>query len=99
MSQLGPGSVSAFCQEVAAALDAPYEDVRARVEAVTHAIVDETGWKQAGERRWLWVAVTVLCMSFKVAKNWGPEGTPAVLATLLGETFDGVPVRIATRRT
>jgi transposase len=83
---IGPGSVSALCQEVAAALDEPYEEVRARVEAETCANVDETGWKQAGERRWLWVAVTALCTSFLVAKN----RSAAVLATLLGESFAGV---------
>jgi len=55
---LRPGSVSALCPETSAALDEPYEQVRARVEAEAHANVDETGWKQAGERRWLWVAVT-----------------------------------------
>jgi transposase len=83
---LGPGSVSTLCQEVAAALDGPYEGVRARVEAEIHANVDETGWKQAGERRWLWAAVTALCTLFVVAKN----RSAAVLATVLGETFDGV---------
>jgi transposase len=83
---MGPGSVSALCQEVAAALDEPYEGVRARVEAETCANVDETGWKQAGERRWLWVAVTALCTRFVVAKN----RSAAALLTLLGETFAGV---------
>jgi transposase len=83
---LGPGSVSALCRETSAALDQPYEQVRARVEAEIHANVDETGWKQAGERRWLWVAVTVLCTLFVVAKS----RRTAVLRTVLGETFAGV---------
>jgi transposase len=83
---LGPGSVSTLCQEVNAALSDPYEAVRAQVAAETHANVDETGWKQAGERRWLWVAVTALCTFFVAAKH----RSAAVLATLLGETFDGV---------
>ena len=83
---LGAGSVSTLCQEVNAALSEPYEEVRAQVEVETHANVDETGWKQAGEKRWLWVAVTALCTLFVVAKN----RSAAVLATVLGETFDGV---------
>lgn len=83
---LGSGSVSPLCQEVAAALDEPYEQVRTRVEAETCANVDETGWKQAGERRWLWVAVTALCTLFVVAKKRGA----AALASVLGEAFDGV---------
>jgi transposase len=83
---IGPGSVSALCQEVNAALTEPYDGVRAHVEAEDHANVDETGWKQAGERRWLWVAVTALCTLFVVATN----RSAAILANLLGETFDGV---------
>jgi hypothetical protein len=66
---LEPGSVSTLCQEVSIALDEPYEQVRLQVETETHANVDETGWKQADERRWLWVAVTALCTLFVVAKN------------------------------
>jgi transposase len=83
---LGPASISTLCQEVATALDEPYEQVRARVEGEPHANVDETGWKQAGERRWLWVAVSALCTRFVVAKN----RSAAVLVMLLGETFSGV---------
>ena len=83
---LGPGSVSALCQEVNAALTEPYDAVRARVQAEHHANVDETGWKQAGERRWLWVAVTCLCTLFVVAKH----RSAAVLQSLLGEAYDGV---------
>jgi transposase len=83
---LGAGSVSTLCQDVNVALGEPYEAVRTRVEAETRANVDETGWKQAGERRWLWVAVTALCTLFVVAKN----RSAAVLASVLGETFGGV---------
>jgi transposase len=83
---MGPGSVATLCQEVNAALTDPYEAVRAQVQAEPHANVDESGWKQAGERRWLWVAVTAVCTSFLVAKHW----SAAVLATRLGETFAGV---------
>src|SRR5579862_6032646 len=83
---LSPGSVPALCREVNAALDEPYDAVCAHVGATDHANVDETGWKQAGERRWLWVAVTALCTLFLVATN----RSAAALLALLGETFDGV---------
>jgi transposase len=83
---LGPGSVSTLCQEVNAALDEPYADVRARVEAEAHANVDETGWKQAGERRLLWVAVTAQCTLCVVARN----RSAAALLAMLGEAFEGV---------
>jgi transposase len=83
---LAPGTVPALCREVGAALKEPYDAVRARVEAEDHANVDETGWKQAGERRWLWVAVTKLGTAFLVAR----QRSAAALATLLGAAFAGV---------
>ena len=83
---MGVASVATLCQEVSAALAEPYDTIRAQVRAESRANVDETGWKQAGERRWLWVAVTALCTLFVVAAN----RSAAVLLTLLGEGFDGV---------
>jgi transposase len=83
---LAPGSVPALCREVNATLEEPYEQVVAQVEGADHANGDETGWKQAGARRWLWVAVTARGTLFLVAKN----RSAAVLVTLVGEAFDGV---------
>jgi transposase len=83
---LGPGSVSALCQEVNRALTDPYEAVRTQVQTEPHANVDETGWKQAGARHWLWVAVTAMCTFFVVAKH----RSAAVLLTVVGEAFAGV---------
>jgi len=42
--------------------------------------VDETGWRQAGQRRWLWTAATarVACFAVQVKRTWraacGPAG-------------------------
>lgn len=83
---IGVGSVPRLCVEVSSALSTPYAAVREQVEQQAHANVDETGWKQAGDKRWLWVAVTALCTLFVVATN----RSAAVLASLLGETFVGV---------
>jgi transposase len=68
------------------ALRTPYETVREQVAKQAHANIDETGWKQADDKRWLWVAVTALCTLFVVATN----RSAAVLTTLLGETFAGI---------
>ena len=83
---ISAGSVPRLCREVGAALDKPYAAARDRVPTQPHANVDETGWKQAGERRWLWVAVTAVCTVFVVTKN----RSAAVLMSLLGEAFAGV---------
>jgi transposase len=50
------------------------------------ANVDETGWKQGGQRRWLWVAVTRLVTLFRVTLGRGYEDFKA----LLGADYGGV---------
>jgi transposase len=55
---LSLGTVSNLEREMASALATPHAQA---VEAVRQAPVkhlDETGWKEAGQKRWLWVAAT-----------------------------------------
>lgn len=82
---LSDGSITAACGQVSAALVEPYQMVHAEVEQAAHAHVDETGWKQAGQRRWLWVAVTTFVSLFRLASSRaGAELTP-----LLGSDYAG----------
>jgi len=55
------------------------------LSAASHVNVDETGWKEAGKRRWLWVAVSAMCTVFVVATRSGKA-----LHSLLGETYQGL---------
>ncbi len=75
------GSVPALCQTVGAALAPVYETVQTTVETQSIANVDETSWKEAGARRWLWVAVTAVCTLFRVAHH----RSAAALQALLGD--------------
>jgi len=83
---VSPGSVIALCQLVSAALAAPYAEGQAAVAQAEHNNVDETGWKQAGKRRWLWVAVGVASTVFLVATQRSAQA----LKALLGEAFQGI---------
>ncbi len=83
---LGVGSVPALCETVSAALAPVYAAVATALEAQPVANVDETSWKEAGARRWLWVAVTAICTLFQVAQH----RSGAVLQTLLGPAFAGI---------
>lgn len=83
---VGVGSIPALCQQTSTALAAPYQEIATQVAAQPVANVDETGWKQAGQRRWLWVAVTALGTLFRVA----PQRNTAALRALLGADFAGV---------
>ena len=66
---LALGSVAAACQTVSAALAQPYQQVQQALARQPVANADETGWKQAGQRRWLWVAVSTVCTLFMVARG------------------------------
>ena len=50
--------------------------------------VDETGWKQAGARRWMWTAATSRVAYFVIHFHRGARG----LAALLGEAITGVVI-------
>ena len=83
---IGVGSIPTVCQETSRALEPASHAVAEQVTTAPHVNVDETGWKQAGARRWLWIAVAAHCTLFLVATR----RNAAVLPTLLGETFAGL---------
>ena len=83
---LSLGSVPALCQTVSTALAPVYAEVQATVERQEIANVDETSWKEAGQRRWLWVAVTTVCTLLRVAQH----RSTAALQRLLGANYTGL---------
>jgi transposase len=82
---LAVGSVDRLCQTTAAALAAPVTELEQVVQQARHAHADETGWREAGQRRWLWVVVTALATVFTLAPSRGR----GVIQGLLGEAFAG----------
>jgi transposase len=83
---ISDGSVVALQTTVSDALLAPYAAVQTSMQAAAVANVDETGWKEAGARRWLWVVVTTSVTLFRVAGGRGA----GVLRGLLGADFRGI---------
>jgi transposase len=78
------GSVIACERVVSAALERPVADAHAYVkdQPVVHA--DETGWRQALARAWLWVAVTTHVTVFVLHTRRGVEGARALLGAFTG---------------
>lgn len=85
-AELCLGSVDALCRATGRALAAPVAALEAAVRQATVANADETAWRQAGQRRWLWVVVTAVATVFTVATSRGS----AVSKGLLGEAFAGI---------
>jgi transposase len=79
------GSVDGLCQATAAALAAPMAELQAAIQEPAPVHADETSWREAGQRRWLWVVVAPLLTVFAVATSRGS----GVIKGLLGEAFGG----------
>lgn len=80
------GSTDAFAREASRALKPAYEEVRADVLRSASVGVDETPWKLAGGKQWLWVATTLQATLFHLGTGRGTEE----LQRFLGACFAGV---------
>jgi transposase len=83
---IGLGSVANLQQTVSAALAPSYTEIQTAVQQQAQVNMDETGWKEAGKRRWLWVVVSTVATLFHVAGSRGGK----VITALLGAEFDGI---------
>jgi transposase len=82
------GTVSAVEEETAAALADAHAEAARAVRQAPCKNTDETGWKQAGQRCWLWTAVTNTVAYFLIQPGRGAAG----LRALLGETIAGIVI-------
>ena len=84
---LSLGSVTALQGQLGEALASPHQEIAEAVQPAPVKNVDETGWKQAGKKRWLWTAVTgTAALLPSSTSGRGAEG----LKALLGETIGGL---------
>jgi transposase len=80
------GTVSNLEQEMSAALAGAHAEAQQAVQQAEAKNVDETGWKQAGAKCWLWGAATAWVACFIIAPTRGAAG----LAALLGQKIKGI---------
>jgi len=80
------GTIANLEQETSAALSTPYQEAQEAVRAAPVKNADETSWKQAGKKRWLWMAATQAVACFKICIGRGK----AELRELLGDAIQGV---------
>jgi len=65
--ELSTGSVDAIVQRAGEALAAPHTRLEQQIRRSSVVNIDETGWRTAGERRWLWGALTATTGVFRIA--------------------------------
>jgi transposase len=80
------GSVCNCIDRVSPELEPVAEEIRRNLADCSSLNIDETGWKNQGNRRNLWVFVSPLVVYFSIAVSRGAK----VLRAVLGDTFKGV---------
>jgi len=80
------GSTQKYLEETSRALEGPYKEVQEQLRHEHVVNGDETGWRNNGEKRWLWVFVARFFAFFVIAKNRSSK----VLEQILGPAFDGI---------
>ncbi len=78
---LALGTVSHLEAQMSAALAPAHAEALQAVRAAPVKHVDETGWKQAGARRWLWLAATATAAVFLVHARRGFVALKALLGS------------------
>jgi transposase len=80
------GTVAKLEQEMSAALEPAHKEALTAVRQAPVKHADETGWKKAGRKRWLWVVATNQVVVFLIHRL----RNAAVVMHLLGRTPQGI---------
>lgn len=80
------GTIANLEQEACAALESAYQEARQHVADAEVKHVDETGWKEAGKKRWLWAAATQSVVLFLIH----PRRNLEALKLLVGRRLGGI---------
>lgn len=82
------GGVVGLCQETAEALAETYAEIAERVRSESVVNVDETSWRQAGKRPWIWTMVGSRATLFQVLTRRNSDS----LRELLGADYLGTVI-------
>jgi transposase len=81
------GTIGNLEQEMSAALQTAHAAAQQVVQQARVKYVDETGWKQAGAKRWLWGAATATVVCFVIHATRGWQGLHALVGGKLKGLF------------
>jgi transposase len=81
------GTIANLEQEMSGALQAAHAEAQKAVQQAPIKHVDETGWKEAGRKRWLWGVATASVVCFVIHATRGVQGLQALLDGVLKGLF------------
>jgi transposase len=87
-AHLASGTVSNLEAEMSAALQQAHTQAQDAVRDAKVQNIDETGWKEVGKKRWLWLATTTSVARFLIHTGRGAAG----LLALLGGKLKGIVI-------
>ena len=86
--EMSTGAVCNSEREVSKAIEDSVTEATAHVRALPVVHVDETSWREARKRAWLWVMATLSVTCFRI----DPHRSTAAAKALMGEDFAGLAV-------
>jgi transposase len=90
---ISTGMVAKLHRQAGEVLAGPMAEITEAVRRAEAVHVDETGWREAGEKAWLWVAVAAKATAFLIHRSRGH----GALEALLGDDPGGDQVIISDR--
>lgn len=87
-AEVSLGSVPTLEQRTSAAIKEPVDEARAYAKSQPVVHLDETGWREANQKAWLWLMATRLVTVFFIRSSRGG----AVAREILDPTFTGIVV-------
>jgi len=86
-ARISLGSVESILKSASDALAAPWEAIKRAVQSADVANADETSWARAGQRLWLWAALSATAACYRIDQTRARSAA----RELLGD-FDGLLV-------
>lgn len=80
-AEISLGAVPRLEQRPSAARQAPVAEARAYIQSQPVLHLDETGWREANQKGWLWLATTSLVTVFFIRASRGGAITREILGT------------------
>lgn len=76
---ISTGMVAKLQRQAGEVLAGPMAEILGAVRKAGAVHVDETGWREAGRKAWLWVAVAADATAFSIHRSRGHDGLEALL--------------------
>ena len=86
--RISEGEVSHICTIIAEEFEEFYDQLENEVRQASARYIDETSWRENGDKLWLWAFVTKGVTLYKIAKSRGHQ----VPLEVLGENPNGIDV-------